>query len=140
MNNEIKQILVPLDGSDSSKKGLDKAIYLAKLSDAKITGLSVVTVYPTLVSTVTNYRKFLTEKTQEMLDSTKKYCEKHGIDFIPKIEQGKPASEIAKFAEKEKSDLIVIGSRGIGGFKGTVLGSVANTVMQKSKVPVMVVK
>jgi len=140
MEHEIKHILVSLDSSDTSKKVLDKAIYIAKLSGAKITGISVVVVYPTLAGTVLNYKKYLTEKTEKMLDSTKKYCEKQGVQFTHKILYGKPASRIAEFANKERVDLVVIGSRGLGGFKGTVLGSVSNTVLQKSKVPVLVVK
>ncbi len=140
MVQKIENILVPLDGSKDSIRGLDEAIYIAKLSDAKITGINVIVVAPTLAATVTNYRNFLTKKAEKMLDSTKKYCEKQGIQFASKILDGKPASKIAEFAKKEKVDLVVIGSRGIGGFKGTILGSVANTVVQKSKVSVLVVK
>jgi len=140
LSREIKHILVALDVSNTSKKGLDKAIYLAKISDAKITGLHVIVVHSTLASTVTNYRNYLTKKAEKELSSTKKYCEKQGIQFTSKILQGNPASKIAEFAEKQKVDLVVIGSRGLGGIKGAVLGSVANSVVHKSKVSVLVVK
>ena len=138
--NEIKHILVPLDGSETAKKGLEKAIYIAKLSGARITGMHVVVVYPTLASTVTKYRDFLTKKAEKLLESTKDYCEKQEVQFTSQISHGKPASQIAEFAKKEKVDLIIIGSRGISGFKGAILGSVANTVAQKSKISVLVVK
>jgi nucleotide-binding universal stress UspA family protein len=137
---DMKNILVPLDGSDTSKKGLEKALYFAKLSGASITGVHVVVVYPTLASTVTKYRDFLTSKAEKMLDSTKDYCKKQDVKFTFKILHGKPASSIATFAETQKMDLIIIGSRGVGGLRGTILGSVASTVVQKSKVPVLVVK
>ena len=140
MANEIKHILVALDGSAASKKGLDRAIYLSKLSGAKITGVNVVVVYPTLAGTVLNYKKFLTEKSEKMLNLTKKYCEKQQVSFNYKVLYGKPSSQIAEFARKEKIDLIIIGSKGIGGFKGTILGSISNSVTQKSKVSVLVVK
>jgi nucleotide-binding universal stress UspA family protein len=139
-NGEIKNILVALDESGESKKGINKAIFLAKLSGAKITGVNVIVVAPTLVSTVLDYRKFLTKKAQAMLDSIKKSCEKQGIQFASKILQGSPASKIAEFAEKGKFDLVIVGSRGLGGIKGAILGSVANSIVHKSKVSVLVVK
>lgn len=136
----INHILVALDVSDTSKKGLDKAIQIAKQSGAKITGVNVVVVQPTLISTVINYKRFLTKKAEQMLNSSKKYCEKQEIKFSSKILYGSPASKIADFAKNQKVDLIVIGSRGIGGIKGAILGSVANSVVHKSKVSVLVVK
>lgn len=140
MKGEIKRILVALDGSDASKKGLDKAVYIAKLSGAKLTGVTVVVVYPTLAGTVINYKKYLTEKMEKMLDLVKKDCENQKVTFTHKILYGKPSSQIAEFASKEKFDLVVIGSKGIGGFRGTILGSISNSVAQKSKVSVLVVK
>ncbi len=74
---EMTNILVPLDSSDTSKKGLEKALYFTKLSGAGITAVHAVVVYPTLASTVTKYRDFLIlKKAEKMLDSTKDYCEK----------------------------------------------------------------
>ena len=137
---EIKNILVPLDNSPHSKKGLETAIYLAKLTNAEITGLSIVVVYPTLAAAVTKYRDFLTRQYEKQFLLTKGQCEKQGVKFAYKISNGKPASKIVEIASKGKFDLIVIGSRGLSGFKGTVLGSVSNTVTQKSKIPVLVVK
>ena len=119
---------------------MDKAISLAKLSDAKITCIYVIAVQPTLASTVINYKKFLTKKAEKILGSIQKYFEKQGIKVAIKILYGKPASKIAEFAEKGKVDLVVIGSKNLGGFKGKVLGSVANSIVHESKVSVLVVK
>ncbi len=140
MSIETKHILVALDDAGESKKGMEKAIYIAKLSGAKITGVNVITVAPTLVSTVTNYRDYLTKKSQEMLDSIKESCEKQGIQFASKILDGSPASKIAEFAEEEKVDLVIVGSKGLSGIMGAILGSVANSIVHKSKVSVLVVK
>ncbi len=137
---EIKHILVALYDSDTSKIGLDKAINIAKLSGAKITGVNAVVVHPTLVSTVTSYRDYLTKEAEKMLDSAKESCEKQEIQFTSQVLQGSPASEIAEFAEKQNVDLIVIGSRGHSGIKGAILGSVAISLVNKSKVAVLVVK
>lgn len=135
-----KHFLVTLDGSKFSEKGLKEAINYAKLTNAEITGLNVVVVYPTLVSTVVNYKKYLTEKSEKMLESAKQKCEKEGVKFTSKILYGKPSTKISEFAQKEKFDLIVIGSRGLSGLRQTILGSIASGIVQKSKTSVLVVK
>lgn len=138
--SQIKHILVALDISGASKKGLDTAISLAKLSNAKITCVTVLVVYPTLVATVINYKKFLTKKAEAMLDTTKKYCEKQEIQFTSKVLSGNPSFEITKFAQTQNMDMIIIGSKGLGGIKGKVLGSVVNSVVHESNISVLVVK
>ena len=140
MSIETKHILVALDEAGEPRKGMEKAIYLAKLSGAKITGVNVIVVSPTLASTVTNYRDYIAEKAQEMLDRAKESCEKQGIQLASKILDGSPASKIAEFAEEEKVDLVIVGSRGLGGISEAILGSVANSIVHKSKVSVLVVK
>ena len=137
---EIKHILVALDESGEPQKGLEKAIYIAKLTGAKITCVNVTVVSSTLVAAVTDYRKYLTEKAQKMLDSAKESCEKQGIQFASEVLDGSPASKIAEFAEKQNVDLVIVGSRGLGGIKGAVLGSVSNSIVHKSIVSVLVVK
>ena len=138
--SKISYILVALDISGASKKGLDIAISLAKLSDAKITCVTVLVVHPTLVAAVINYKKYMAKKAKEMLETTKKYCEKQEIQFTSKVLSGNPSSEIIKFAQTQNMDMIVIGSKGLGGIKGKVLGSVTNSIVHESKISVLVVK
>ena len=140
MANKIKKILVALDIPGPSRNLLDKAISIAKTSDATITGMHVLVVQPTLVASVTNYRKYLTKKAETMLNSAKKYCETQDVKFTFKITQGKPADKINEFAKKGNFDLVITGSRGFGGIKSAILGSVANSIVHKSKVSVLVVK
>ncbi|MCH7966775.1 MAG: universal stress protein [Thaumarchaeota archaeon] len=82
-------------------------------------------------------RSLLSKEAKKMLDSAKEYCEKQEIQFTSEVLQGNSASE---FAEKQNVDLIVIGSRGHSDIKGAILGSVANSLVNKSKVSVLVVK
>ena len=127
-----------MDVSDKSNKILDKAISLAKSFDAKITGIYVMPIQPPLTSGYIDDSAL--KKAQKLLHPLKKHCEKKGIQFAFKIFYGKPASEIAKFAEKGKVDLVVIGTKGLGGFKGKVLGSVANSILHETKVSVFLVR
>ena len=135
---EIKHIVVALDVSESTNKIMDKAISLSKLFDAKITGIYVIGIQPTLLSGVINDRE--TKKAKKILSSIKKSCEKKKTQFAFKILVGKPASEIVKFAEKAKVDLIVMGSKSMGGFKGKLIGSVANSMVHHSKISVLIVR
>jgi nucleotide-binding universal stress UspA family protein len=63
-----------------------------------------------------------------------------GLTAKTMLVKGRPAEAILDAARTEGADLIVVGSRGLGGVKGLFLGSVSNAVVQNSKVPVMVVK
>ena len=130
--------MVAYDVSSTTNKILDQAISQAKLSGAKITGIYVLGIQPTLLSGAINDAE--TKKAEKIFRSTKKYCEKKGVQFAFKILIGKPASKIAEFAKKGKVDLVVIGPKGMGGFKGKVLGSVANSILHESNVPVLLVK
>lgn len=64
----------------------------------------------------------------------------NGLQAIPVILEGEPASELIKYAEQEKVDFIICGSRGHGGFESLLLGSVAHQMVTHSSVPVLVVK
>ena len=63
-----------------------------------------------------------------------------GVKAETMLVRGHPARAILDAAKAKGTDLIVVGSRGLGGVKGLLLGSVSNAVVQNSKVPVMVVK
>ena len=69
-----------------------------------------------------------------------KRAQKAGALFKYKTGGGHTGSEIVKFAQQGKYDVIVIGARGIGAAKEAFLGSTSNYVIHKAKIPVLVVK
>lgn len=141
IKSKIKKILVPIDGSKNSLRGLDEAIYLARQCQATITGLYVIPVYPrNLSDAIMPYQIVLTKEAKTLMDKSKVHCAQHGIDFKSAVVYGSPMIEIIDLAHSKKFDLIVIGSRGNSGVKEVFLGSVANAVVHKSKIPVLVVK
>jgi len=95
---EIKHIVAALDVSANSDKTMDEAISLAKYYDAKITGIHVIGIQPTLSNGEINPSEG--NKAEKIMLSIKKDCEEKGIQFAFDIPYGKPSSEIAKFAEK----------------------------------------
>jgi len=138
---KINKILVPLDGSSNSIRGLDKAIEIAKGSNAEITGFYVF--HLPLAAGIKYTQKMKDDaqkKAIKAIGPAMKRAENAGALFKYKTGGGHTGSEISKFAQKGKYDMIVIGARGIGGAKEAFLGSTSNYVMHKAKVPVLVVK
>jgi nucleotide-binding universal stress UspA family protein len=80
------------------------------------------------------------KEAKKFLAEAKIQCAQNGIVFNEKIIYGNQSWEITEFAAYKKFDLIVIGSRGMSRTKEAFLGSVANSIVHKSKVPVLVVK
>lgn len=141
IKTKIAKILVPLDGSKTSFNGLDTAIFLARQCGAIITGLHVVSIYPQhLGDLVTPLKAKLVKDAEKFMEQAKVKSAQNGIVFRHKIVYGDPQSDVINFVKQNKFDLIVIGSRGLGGIKEAFLGSVSNAIVHKSHVPVLVVK
>ncbi|MHB8545590.1 MAG: universal stress protein [Nitrosotalea sp.] len=137
---QVRKILVPIDGSKNSFRGLDTAIYLARQCGATLTGLFVMPIYPQSFMPITYDKKYITKAVKEFMDNAKKLSAQNGIVFVGKTIIGKESSEIIDFAAKNKFDIIVIGARGLGSVKEVFLGSVSHAVVHKSKIPVLIVK
>ena len=56
------------------------------------------------------------------------------------VKSGNIAKTILAVAEEQQSDMIIMGSRGLGLLRGVLIGSVSQKVVEESKIPVMVVK
>ena len=137
----MKKILVPIDGSEWSTRALLKARELAEAFQAELTILTVIDSIRYLdmdykfdvVRDGIDLSKQLLEQSKSMFDG-----------YAGKVETahttGDVAEEIIRFAEKGNFDLIVMGSRGLGIFSRTILGSVSHKVLQHAKMTVMIVK
>ncbi len=141
IRKKIKKILVPLDGSKNSIRGLDNAISIARACHATITGIYILPVYPrNFIDAVIPFVFHPEREAKKFLNDAKKRAAQKGILFKSKIIWGSPTYEIQEMAKSKKFDLIVIGARGMGSIKEIFLGSVSNAIVHKSKIPVMVVK
>jgi nucleotide-binding universal stress UspA family protein len=141
MIKPIRKILVPLDGSKSSFKVLNNAIYLARQCGATITGLCVIPLYTiNMGRLLTSLKNQSIKEAKKFLSESETISAQNGVVFNGKIIYGNEAWEITEFANYKTFDLIVIGSRGFGPAKEMFLGSVANAVLHKSKMPVLLVK
>ena len=137
----MKKILVPVDGSESSERALEKAIELATGLKSKLTFLYVANVNQLAVNSCLSSE--LLEAVSKAGDVVLTHAEEivpEGVELERVMETGSPAPVIVDAAEDCGADLIVMGSRGLGLVKGVLLGSVSQYVVENAKCAVMVVK
>ena len=142
---QVKRILVCLDGSKSSLRGLNTAILLAKQSDAVVVGIHSHTRHGSYVAVHTPKikEKDWTNEIRGIMHVAKTKVEKNKLDFEPVVLAGHTAGyDLVTFANnpKNKIDHIVIGSRGMGFPKEVFFGSTSNFILHKARAPVTVVK
>jgi len=141
VQQKIKKILVALDGSKNSFRGLDEAILIARQAQCTVTGLHVVTlVLPSKDAPISRIEKYLLNSAAKFMHKAKIRAAKNGILFYDKVLYGDEGKQIVSYAKNQKFDLIIIGSRGMGSVKEFFLGSTSRYVVHKSTIPVLVVK
>lgn len=151
-----KKILVAFDGSEASKHAMDHAVNFADSFSTELVILSVVPrvmmpVFPdegfgaapiTAAQDMGEYQDKMKEIYNKSLEEAKKDINDHFPDMKIEIKllEGRPSSTIVSAAEEYDADLIVIGSRGIGGITGWILGSTSRNVVESCTKPILVVK
>ena len=137
----INKILVPIDGSENSEKGLRYACELASKVGATITVLHIVTIPYTGESAVFHIEpledagKMILERAKKLL---KEKCA--GAHFVLKEGSGNPGHEIVKFAEEENISLIVMSAKGHSALAHLLLGSVSDMVSKHAPCSILIVK
>ena len=137
------RVLVPVDGSQQAEQSIDYAVEL--YPDATIVLVHVLnpvdgTAHPDSLIT---YTEEAMEAQRERAESIFEDAEETaGADRTIETEilAGNPSREIVEYAEEHEIDAIVMGSRGRDGAARILLGSVAETVVRRSAVPVTVVR
>jgi nucleotide-binding universal stress UspA family protein len=147
----ISKILVPTDGSKAAQKAARYAIDLAKQIKAAIVILCVIDKGSFLSQTIPAGKAprhvtepiedYLKEAAQGFIGAIKKLCDQNEVPSGTIITVGHPVEEILKIAQREKADLIIMGSHGKSALAAAVLGSVTYGVIHKeSKIPVLIVR
>ena len=137
-------VLVGVDGSDSSHKALSWAAAEAADHGAGLIVLNVWehTLLPPAgsVSVSEHYVPDPSQRTAEDLrtEITGVLGESPPVVVQPRLKQGNPAKVLIE--ESADADLLVVGTRGRGGFRGLVLGSVSQHVAAYARCPVTVVR
>ena len=137
-------ILVPVDGSDNSYRALDAALLLSEKLSSNVTVLHVMEQLPI---THIGSEKLLSElleaykkENQDILSKCSEIATQKGLTIKTFLLQGNPASVILDHSKKEKFDLLIMGSRGMGKFKELILGSVSGKIVHHSPCAVLLIR
>jgi len=142
--NLYKKILVALDGSEPSKNALNHAVEHSVKWGADLLVISVIPRISPLVyaRVLEEYGKVIKETHQRLLTEARTKINDNHPDLMveTRLEEGRPGDVIVEVAKEEDVDLIVLGSRGVGGIRGWVLGSTSRYVVETCTKPILIVK
>lgn len=140
----VQHVLVPVDGSRASVRGLEYA--LTKHPDADITVLHVADPLETMYEAPGNHLNEWNEWYERARDrangtfaDAEALAEEYGVELTTETIVGRPARTIVDYAETHDIDQIIVGSHGRTESR-VQLGSVADAVVQRSPVSVLVVR
>ncbi len=139
------KILVCSDGSQKSNEALDKAAEIANLyPESEVAVIHVhsdINVVPELGPSRLSRKSFEEHKKgKEILEKAEQRMAEKNIKIKPILVVGSAAQAIARVASQGGYDLLIIGSRGLGGLKKLFLGSISNAVLNEVQCDVLVVK
>ena len=142
---KIKKILFPLDLTENSSKILPYVLSISEKYDSIICLLHVVqdlNRWGKLYVPHPSMDKFQKEAIEVAKKAMDKVCENQlqsCPNFQKRVVSGDAVDEILKVVESEDIDLLIMGTHGRKGLEHTIFGSVANNVLKKSPVPVLVI-
>ncbi|MEI0739550.1 universal stress protein [Paenibacillus sp. JTLBN-2024] len=142
----FSKILLAYDGSKASNRALDRAVQLAQAAPGSVIQVVHAFDFPRvfigegLAPIPASVNKDYYDLAEQTVEEAKKRLDDAGVSYNAELIQGAPAETILKYAQEHGSDVIVIGSRGLGGIREFVLGSVSHNVVQHARIPVLVIK
>jgi nucleotide-binding universal stress UspA family protein len=135
------KILVPVDNSEYAFKALGRALEMAKEQKADLTVMSVALEFQDVEEIPISFMDKFKEQAVRAVNRAKEVVAKAGLICETRVEVGaSPADNIVKFAEETKTDLIVMGHRGLSGLDRFLVGSVAARVVAHAPCSVLVVR
>jgi len=138
----VNLVLCPVDFSEPGNAALHFASVLASEAGARLLIVHVEETLPEYPADIDGFGMGVAEsnrkRSADQLASIQPTIK--GVEFEQRILKGVPGREILRFAEKEKVDLIVMGTHGRRGLSRLLMGSVAEWVVRRAKCPVLTVR
>jgi nucleotide-binding universal stress UspA family protein len=138
----FKKILVAVDGSTYAEHAVEYSAMLANKFGSEVVIIHAVVnpMYTYEGIMLSPPLEQLEKAGREVLDRSKALAEKSSVQVKTRLVVGHPAEEIAKVANEEGFDLLVVGSRGLSTVRAFLLGSVSEKLSRLAKCPVLIVK
>jgi len=148
-----KKILVGVDGSDYSMKAVRLGILFSKKYGARLyivhaidfpgfLAFSDPSMSRTVESTINSLKSKAEKKAEELLSNVSSLASKENVKFEAQVidESSSVSGSLIDYAENNNIDLILVGSRGLGGFKRMLVGSVSQEIVNHAHCSVIVLK
>ena len=143
----FNRILVATLGRPWSVHALELAVRMAKADDLELVVVAILT--PSYVpekhaawgiALSAGVGQDIKALAEHVLETARSLAEANGLTYVCEMREGRAADEILQAAQEHQCDVIVIGSRGLGGERRVTMGETGNEVILKAPVPVIVVK
>jgi nucleotide-binding universal stress UspA family protein len=136
-------IVVGVDGSETSRAALRWAVEEARLRNARVRAVHAWWIYPMLTDGLptTDEPERLDDEATERVQAfvTETLGEQPDVEVTPVAVQGMQAAAALVEAARD-ADLLVVGSRGVGGFTGLLVGSVSDQCTHHAPCPIVIVR
>lgn len=124
----VRNVLVPVDGSDRSNKAVPNIVEFADLFESRVILLRVLE------------EKEDQEKAQKQLQALARTFEKRGVEAVCLAERGDPLEQILKVVGSHAVDLVAMTTHGRSGISRAVTGSVTEEVLRRATVPLLITR
>jgi len=135
-------LLVPFDGSETSKKALVRACELSKIDNSEISVLYVIPRYEERMDffkteTIT---RSLFQEAEKILSKAKEIAAEQNVQIKAVVQEGHSGDKIVEIANTFKNDLIVMGTHGWQGMNKALMGSTAERIIANASCPILIVR
>jgi nucleotide-binding universal stress UspA family protein len=137
---KLQRILVGVDGSANSVAAVEWAAGLAQITGGEVVAVHAIGLLEHLQGSQPTSAQFHRDEIQHRFETT--WCaplDSAGIHCRKQLRDGNPVAVLLKTAEDEDVDIIVVGSRGLGGYPELLLGSTSTQVAQNTNRAVTIV-
>jgi nucleotide-binding universal stress UspA family protein len=137
---KLERIIVAVDGSANSVAAVDWAAGLAQATGAEVVAVHALGLLERVDDDANVPTQSHREEIRHRLETM--WCEplaRAGVAYEPLLRDGSPVSVVLEVADEVEADVVVVGSRGLGGYPELLLGSTSTQIAQHSVRPVVIV-